>query len=99
MMWPIFSQRRPIGWVLIVAGAWLVAASRGAEPEVDANGVQSEGVQSEIEACVGRLLAISDTVLEHHIDPPTRQEMLLGAARALYGSAGLPLPAGMSRRI
>ena len=46
-----------------------------------------------------RVLEITDAVLEHHIDPPTRQQMVLGGIKALYRTAGLPVPQGLSRRI
>ncbi|MGO9465680.1 MAG: S41 family peptidase [Isosphaeraceae bacterium] len=46
-----------------------------------------------------RVLEITDAVLEHHIDPPTRQQMVLGGIKALYRKAGLPVPRGLSRRI
>jgi len=46
-----------------------------------------------------RVLEITDAVLEHHIDPPTRQQMVLGGIKALYRKAGLPVPGGLSRRI
>ncbi len=46
-----------------------------------------------------RVLEITDAVLEHHIDPPTRQQMILGGLKALYRKAGLPIPHGLSRRI
>ncbi len=46
-----------------------------------------------------RVLEITDAVLEHHIDPPTRQQMILGGIKALYRKAGLPVPHGLSRRI
>ncbi len=43
--------------------------------------------------------SIIDIVLDRHIDPPTRQEMLLAGMRAAYRKAGKPLPRGLSRRI
>jgi carboxyl-terminal processing protease len=46
-----------------------------------------------------RVLEITDAVLEHHIDPPTRQQMVLASIKALYQKAGLPVPHGLSRRV
>jgi carboxyl-terminal processing protease len=46
-----------------------------------------------------RIGDVTDAVLEHHIDPPTRQQMILGGIKALYKSAGLPVPAGLSQRV
>ena len=31
-----------------------------------------------------RIGEITDAVLEHHIDPPARQQMILGGVKALY---------------
>ncbi len=42
---------------------------------------------------------ITDTVLEHHVDPPARQQMLLDGIKALYKKAHVPVPAGLSRRV
>src|SRR5213593_1642868 len=46
-----------------------------------------------------RVLATADLVLQKHIDPPTRRQMILAAIRALAEKAGQPLPTGHSRRI
>lgn len=42
---------------------------------------------------------ITDAVLEHHIDPPARQQMLLTGINALYRAADVPQPAGLGRRV
>src|SRR5262245_54542193 len=42
--------------------------------------------------------AVTDAVLEHHIDPPARQQMILSGLKALYRVAGLPAPAELGRR-
>jgi C-terminal peptidase prc len=46
-----------------------------------------------------RLDEITDTVLQHHIDPPARQQMILGGLKALYETSARPVPAGLSRRV
>jgi carboxyl-terminal processing protease len=46
-----------------------------------------------------RIGEITDAVLQHHIDPPVRQQMILGGVKALYQASGLPAPIGLSRRI
>jgi C-terminal peptidase prc len=46
-----------------------------------------------------RVQEITDVVLEHHIDPPARQQMILSGIKALYGAAGVPVPAGLGRRV
>jgi C-terminal processing protease CtpA/Prc len=51
------------------------------------------------EAFVRRVFAIVDLVLEHHIDPPTRQEMILGGINgALVATKPSPYP-DLSRRV
>src|SRR5262245_35409510 len=45
------------------------------------------------------VLAITDLVLERHIDPPTRQQMILAGAKALARKSGQRVPADLSRRI
>jgi C-terminal peptidase prc len=42
---------------------------------------------------------ITDTVLENHIDPPARQQLVLGGLKAVYEAAGVPVPIGLSRRV
>lgn len=55
--------------------------------------------RSEDETSGSEVNAIIDVVLDHHIDPPTKQEMVLSGVRALFRAAGNPLPRGMSREI
>jgi carboxyl-terminal processing protease len=45
------------------------------------------------------MLAVIDAVQEHHVDPPTRQEMLLQGIKSLLKAADVPAPAGLSDRI
>ncbi len=40
-----------------------------------------------------------DTVLENHIDPPARQQMILTGLKAVYKTARVPVPNGLSRRV
>ena len=42
---------------------------------------------------------ITDAVLENHIDPPARQQMILAGIKALYRAAGVPDPTGLGRRV
>jgi carboxyl-terminal processing protease len=46
-----------------------------------------------------RASEIIDAVLDHHIDPPTRQQMILDGVKAVYQGAGLPVPSGLGRRV
>ena len=38
-------------------------------------------------------------MLEHHIDPPARQQMILSGIKALYRTAGMPVPPGLGGRV
>ena len=44
-------------------------------------------------------LAVIDVVLQNHIDPPTRQEMILAGTKALYRADDRLPPNGLSRRV
>jgi carboxyl-terminal processing protease len=46
-----------------------------------------------------RIVEVTSAVLEHHIDPPTRQQMILSGVKAVYRKASLPIPHGLSRRV
>lgn len=46
-----------------------------------------------------RALVITDVVLQNHIDPPTRQEMVLSGIKALYRAENHPAPNGLSSRV
>ena len=46
-----------------------------------------------------RAQEITDVVLENHIDPPARQQMVLSGIKALSRAAGLPVPPGLGRRV
>jgi carboxyl-terminal processing protease len=43
-------------------------------------------------------LELSELILNHHVLPPTRQEMLLSALRSAFRESGTPLPLDVSRR-
>jgi carboxyl-terminal processing protease len=55
--------------------------------------------QISVDALVKSMWAVSDLVLEQDVDPPTRQEMMLGGIKALLHQAGASVPADLSRRI
>ena len=42
---------------------------------------------------------VIDLVMEHHVDPPARQQMILTGMKAVYKAAGTPSPDGLSRRV
>ncbi|HUE15503.1 MAG TPA: S41 family peptidase [Planctomycetaceae bacterium] len=51
------------------------------------------------EAFVRRVFKITDLVLERHIDPPTRQEMILGGIKAALAAAKKAPSPDLSRRV
>ena len=46
-----------------------------------------------------RIGEITDAVLQYHIDPPARQQMILSSIKALYKASGEPVPPGLGRRV
>ncbi len=46
-----------------------------------------------------RAWAITDAVLDRHVDPPARQQMLLAGLKAMAESARVAIPAGLARRV
>ena len=50
-------------------------------------------------ALARRFQEITDAVLQNHIDPPARQQMILTGIKGLYQASGLPVPSGLSQRI
>jgi carboxyl-terminal processing protease len=51
------------------------------------------------EAAARQLWALTDLVLDNHIDPPSRQQMLLAGTKAFLYAAGVKVPVGLSRRV
>ncbi|MDR3632566.1 MAG: S41 family peptidase [Isosphaeraceae bacterium] len=72
---------------ILLALAWLAAPGADARAESAPAGLAA------------RAWAITDTVLDHHISPPTRQQMMLDGLRALYKAAGVPEPSGLARKV
>jgi len=46
-----------------------------------------------------RVWEITDVILDHHVDPPARQEMIHVAIKSVYDAAGLTPPAGLARQV
>jgi len=46
-----------------------------------------------------RILTLTDVVLQKHIDPPTRQQMILAGTKALYQADKRQIPKGLSQRV
>ena len=64
-----------------------------------AAGDDAENARDESTSFGSRILAITDVVLQNHIDPPTRQEMILAGTKALYRADKRLAPRGLSGRI
>jgi hypothetical protein len=47
----------------------------------------------------GRAWAITDVVLDRHVDPPTRQEMILAGLKALHKAGKVSPPHALARRV
>jgi carboxyl-terminal processing protease len=46
-----------------------------------------------------RIWEITDAVLDHHINPATRPQMILDGLEGVYQAAGAAVPAGLARRV
>jgi carboxyl-terminal processing protease len=51
------------------------------------------------EGLPARIWAITDTVLDNHLHPPTRQQMILAGLEAVYRAAKADAPTGLARRV
>lgn len=86
--------------------AWGVAASvavaqspEAQAPETQAPEKQAPEAQSDQADAGRRLMAVIDAVIEHHFDPPTRQQLVLEALRRAAAQNNRDLPPGLSRKI
>lgn len=59
----------------------------------------SGSAPAKTDAVASRAEAIIATVLDNHIDPPTRQQLILAGTRAVYRAAKKPMPQKTSRRV
>src|SRR5262249_55635067 len=85
------SPRSLIAWCLLTCAGM----AQLAPDEASARGAG----EKEAAALAGRLWAMTDLVLEHHVDPPVRQSMLLAATKALYPADGEGRPLNLSARL
>lgn len=72
---------------LVLTLAWLAAPVPDARPEGAPEGLAE------------RAWAVMDAVLDHHVSPPARQQMMLDGFEAAYRAAGMPAPSGLARRV
>lgn len=85
----MFGLRRLI--LPLALGVVVVSAPR---PYAEEAKVNNEPTSLEL-----RVLAITDSILQHHIDPPTQQQMILDGVKALYRANNQLAPNGLSRRV
>ena len=60
---------------------------------------EAASTQRSASTVASRVLAVVDVVLENHIDPPARQQLVLAAAKTFYRVTEQPAPAKLSRQI
>ncbi|MFL5244751.1 MAG: S41 family peptidase [Gemmataceae bacterium] len=83
--------------------AFAVLAGKGqvSDPDSSKGKVEStkklEAKPFDADDFVRRLWAITDLVMDNHIDPPSRQEMMLGGAKKLFAPG--QVPSDLSRRV
>jgi C-terminal peptidase prc len=96
---PNFPRMRPAmrvcstrPWAVLFA-ICAAGVALGDEPQT---GEQWSLADGELQVFAHRVYQITEVVLDNHIEPPTRQEMLLCGLTALYGDDA---PAGLSRAV
>ncbi|HZU35079.1 MAG TPA: S41 family peptidase [Gemmataceae bacterium] len=85
------SQRSLVAWCLLACAGMASLAFFGASARGDDD--------KKTTALAGRLWAMTDLVLEQHVDPPARQAMLLVALKALYPAKAEGPPLNLSARV
>jgi len=104
-MW--VKQRRIVGLVGLALMGWLAshcssaqcADAVGLAKPAEARKARSTGdQQKQIEDVARRIFAITDVVLDHHIEPATRQEMILTGLRSACAAKKISLPE-LGRRV
>jgi carboxyl-terminal processing protease len=78
-----------LGLLLVLATGLLASADKQ----------DAKAVALSPETVARRLARITEVILDNHVQPPTRQEMILAAVRALLEAAGRTPPADLSRRV
>jgi hypothetical protein len=92
--------KQPIARTLFSLIAVSVAASADSHAAIAGEPAQAPSTSSHAPPDLARRIQdITDAVLDHHIDPPARQQMILSGIKGLYRAAGLPLPPGLGRRV
>jgi carboxyl-terminal processing protease len=94
------NQRRVFETLIALIAVALVAVAWSAPAYADGPSPTPSAPSSKLPPDLAkRVVEVTDLVLENHIDPPARQQMILAGVKALYGAASVPIPPGLSRRI
>jgi C-terminal peptidase prc len=92
------TMQKPLTWFIILSVATIVRMPGMASAD-DASPTPAFTAPQPPANLAKRVGEITDAVLTHHIDPPARQQMILGGVKALYSASGVQVPAGLSRRV
>lgn len=107
----MYSKIKAGAAALLALGVLATGAHVVAQPGAAADGPQEagQGASKPVEGAgttagpsdgPARLAwALSELVLEHHIEPPTRKSMLLGGVTGLLEGAGLEVPGDLEARV
>ncbi len=90
---------QPISRRLAVGAALALTALLGATVATAGESAESALTPQQAQDLAKLAVQITDAVLDHHLDPPARQQMLLDGMKALYDKAHEPVPSGLSRRV
>ena len=82
--------------LLLFAGVLLAGAVAQADATPPETGASSHTAPPGLAA---RIWELTDTVLDEHINPPTRPQMVLEGLNRFYKVAGVAVPAGLARRV
>ena len=92
-------MKRPISQLLTCLCSLLVAAIFHSQPAFADDRSPSPAAPKPPRELAARIGEITDAVLQYHIDPPARQQMILSSIKALYKASGEPVPPGVGRRV
>jgi hypothetical protein len=94
-------MKRPVRQIVACLVALLALDFAGSPPAFsdEASPAPSSTAAQHSRELARRIGDVTDVVLGHHIDPPVRQQMILGGVKALYRASGSPVPSGLSRRV
>ena len=102
------AMRRSDSSRFVGVGSFVVALSLAASPNIsrsDPGGVSRNAggaisaKETRSAALVRRVFVLTDLILRNHIDPPTRQEMILQGFREAFGNQQAVVPAELSSHV